>query len=113
MIRDRDLSAAPDLRHPGRSALRGVRSIGERRAHIASPRMGAAGKSIARIAWGVLACTVATSSGATDINTSNLTIDGIGSGGTFQGVPFFTEILPGDIAQFRFAGDLNVVVRGR
>ncbi|MGE0226628.1 MAG: hypothetical protein AB7S57_25390, partial [Acetobacteraceae bacterium] len=46
--------------------------------------------------------------GVITFDTDAGTIDGVGSGGTFAGVQFFTEMLPRGVTQFRFAGDLVI-----
>ena len=44
-----------------------------------------------------------------DVDTLNLQINGVGSGGSFNGTQFFASYTAGGtIAQFRFAGDLNI-----
>jgi hypothetical protein len=42
------------------------------------------------------------------IDTDAMTIDGVASGGTFNGTPFNVVELPDEIVQFRFEGDLLI-----
>jgi 6-phosphogluconolactonase (cycloisomerase 2 family) len=72
---------------------------------VVSPVIAAAeaGTSILPVATPTATASVMT------IDTNALTINGVGSGGEFNGTQFFAELIQnGTIAQFRFAGDLYI-----
>jgi len=54
-----------------------------------------------------LACAGSTFAATVTFDTDAGTINGVGSGGYFNGTQFFTSVV-GGVVQFRFAGDLNI-----